>query len=1780
MALGASFVWKNADATRDLNARLKHIVLRGVVWGGEVAPGSGLTVDVNPFVGVSFGGMTVGDPVVTALPVAANQAQYVVVRAKYNDLGSPAVPTLAWQVLEESVYNTDPEKDFLIVFCKVTLGAVIAVTPADLDFTVRDEVNPLGRDWYRGIVDDPSFLPPHPPIRNRIGDFYFVKSDQTFHFWDGSAWEPLNTGSYNAETTLMNNGMWQGERDRFTEGTGFIAGIRPSAKGNLAANPDVTFTGTATVVDGFGLDSFSSLVNGHYAELHAQNVQLTTKPTLPGAERYDLVFLEVWRENLSAPPTPVPPESFEYDRNPDGTLTYTISAASDELETISWTAGIAGNNFNLNPIEADGHDWYVVKWRLGNIRDVDPEALYNPNATVVVAAALNVDGVAFAAPPAGADNRVWIATSATTPADGVSWAMPLLVVKRTELENPGGNNGIKEFRNDIRYIFPVYPVCDVSHAARNVVDTVHKSEKVPYGVGNSYKGNNPSGFLTGMDADVENSTTIPNLIVVAEDTARIRVRNLDHFLKAPTATLPAAPTAGWTRQLVYIKMNITLYANDGEYTTTSATVNTRHLPSPTHFPYIPSKTAGIESQGNKRGYVSFEIVAEDLGAVNVLDTDAAMAAAAPSPVSATNWARGDTTVGSGKYADGGIYSRSLNVIEDDRVHPYQAEWAIPVALIHRRNTLAWDAVTNPNGSGSSRPDGRTDYDIISKDDLVDLRHYADVSEDALTEMLKADVDKAMRGQLRTRMANKWAGNGTGGDVAGSRILQTDLIGSGTSLFELSAPNGLRDIWSDAREFGVVSKSFDVTVPIPPAADPLVEWDAVQTLTIKSPAGAYLVRHLPAAVVVDGELASPTYGQYAGPPCWTTRDNITDMLTPVRGKVINTANQEVDLGFGVLGYSPDFTVVSTDSMGRATAMTCTGTTPIPAGTITLSWWVHYDRDVVYYPTHGLAEIPDTVHQVVKGPFSASPEESAIGGLYAVVRVPVTSNSTNITLSDIQAVTGVAGTVNKIIGIDSSTIKLNPAPDPANTILLVALTTAQDIIAIAWNGPPVYNGEADIIVYYETSDVTTWVEVGRGGKSVRAYYEWDEHDRPPAPAPSNYAYSLGNDTWGEVEIENTFSTAFPMVWWKNAPGDPVWTLQRASITTGHINSNLVSINGMNTAGVGDYIRIYTPAHRAPTVIPDDEFQITYTYTPYQGLSSDGGSVAVPATAVQGLKEKIHGTIEANTDYYITQSGACSIYGGVDTWAGQPARGEFPIVFPFTGSHAFWTYNATSAVSPYPATGLQQLNSTRGEENNTIAAAVLRLPFPGNPNMRFPAPLVPYHRNTQDFELDPGREGANAGYRGYAPVYMLYTPSHSYGKLADQFVNGLTRLAVAGEAKMQEGNVLIPASGFTPDSDLDPPLFKLYNSATEYSVWSIPATTACGFSAPIPAQNHTKTAGVMVQVGHWTGADAPWASNRFSGVLIGYGRGIASAGHLDGTADPQAIPYRYIAPDGTVATEDYRYTAIRPFTDETVYLFYYPGTVQENTQANSDTGYPILQVVLDTVTGNDRTLRNAVAYVDTEIKSYYGQWATNSVLTTDLITRPLGSGSVLSPKSGRFGVTVASGITSLKGVKVAYPESWSVATIATLEAGISASTLFFNNYGRGLYLGDTEQRFNMPVLIPGSGDALGHVCDTLELTPEITAQPPTTFPHYPTEPIFANSNRGWFPYDHGGPIAYCFYALTIRPEDDINKNRLFMQIAGGPTMGDFLSDLATADSPNMPDGTAIDAFWPSKRPLLKQK
>lgn len=1744
MTLSAIFRWKHPDSTLDMNKRLQTLVPRGIFDGGEVTAGSGLTVLVSPGIAIGYDGMLVQDDAVQTLGVVANQTNYIVVRAKYV---SGSTPTVQWEVMTQAAYNADPDKNYLIVYAVVTLAlGVTTVALADISTLARDTVDPLTRSPYRGNTVHAS-LPTHPPVQNRDGDFYFLTDLGTFYWWNAatSTWDAFTTGSYNVETGSMQDVVIQGERDRQLNGSGILGGKRPAD--GFASELDIELVETPSVADQIGFNTFSATVNGHYVQPYARYVTLAAKPA---TTRYDLVFLEVYREAITVP------ENHAFPRNPDGTSTYTITQVSDQVEQMLWEAGVGGNNFDLNELQQDDHLWTVTKYRIGTVSGVTTTSLQDNQAAAALAT--NVDGNAFAAPsgPApGTDERTWIATS-TTAQDGFSWAIPLFVVKRTVAEDHTIGQAVQIYRDDIRWVFPVYPVADTEQAARLSVDTIAREQPFNYATETQVDYTKPSGFINGFDYEIGPGVG-SRTVKFYEDEIRFRLRGLEDTLRftgGPDFQLGASPATGYERGIVYLKLCYTMYHNDP--TQVGTMISKQHRPLITDQVVIGYPFKGI---GWKRGYVTYEMVEYNLwAAATELDEHDSMVTA--------GWTKGDASMAAlgQQYSDGGIWSKSASVSTDERVPIFGREWAIPVCLIHRRNKATWDWSTNPNGTGSARPDGKTSADTFHQDDLLDLRRQVDVDEARLAEMLESDIDRLLRGQLRTRMAERWAGTaGVGGAVAGTRLLQSDHtdIGGASAAFKLDGPTGSKKIWSDAQEFIPVATSFPLDANF---NDDYVQWTvATGQLIVKSPQGTHLLRNLPSEFLVDGDSSNATYLQFDGEPLWSTQQ-IFGLGYPIftRLKWIDSVtgdHEEQNVFDNLYGTqlegtaNPAFSVTASDTLGHATQMTITLTDVIgyaSADRLMVSFWVHAPRNTTgsEYVSYGLAEVPDIVHAIYKNPTGVQ-EAINCGVLYTTVRTTVAaSTDVVITSADVLAASGTSGTTATIVGFDRTTIAYDTAPGAAFTS--ATLDAPQTTLTITHSGA--ITADVDTVVYYYTDTVTEWVEVGRGGKSVRAYYSWFEDDVDLGAVPaSSYASDLLTGVWSFAEVSGGM-LEMPVVWESATGTSGPWTyvVPAASPFAGYQYSNMISID-VSASVSQRYIKLVAPIWVPPAASAADEFICHYSATPYNGLSSTGGAVAATATALPKLKKMLHGTIEANSPHVVTQAGATSIFGGVNSWTGAQSR--FPQQdLNFNGGR-FRSYNQTHLVKPTKATG--SIDFTGADPQAMYAGAVMRLPYPANPAMLEGGI---YSKSVMEWDLDPGREGVGSGYMCQAPGYQndLSRLNLTNGLHLDQFVNGLTRLSL-GSSIRQDTSVLAPAASLRMDNsssgtiEYDATIHSWVFQASEDVIGDVPISSSRGM---VPLLVTTALGGI------------------FAGDLVTpFGVAFYSP-----TALIAAGPATWF----TASMPEYNSPVTLDGTNP-VLACVVPGSASLYHRFASQDVYPVIHVdVQATADIGDRSIGQSFVIQDgpqQHVPSPQGL-AYDSSRVVDTVYLPFGSSSYSNTNHAEPD-SVAS--ASLRGRVVQYPASWGATTTTALEALIQPSKIFRSDYGRGLFMGTSTTMYTMPMMLPGSGEPVFSLLQREDTLVEKTAQPAEQFPTSSAVSPFNHSVRENIRYDHGGPIAYSCYGTIISPADDDYSGMAVMQISGGP-MGprSYIGSSVPTRIGDDLAASALDCFWPSKRPLLRAK
>ena len=208
MAYSATFKYNNLDATTDLNLPTRILSAPGVVSGFGISPVAGTAnITVAPGYLVSRDGMIVQSTASTTLAMQAGILNYVVFRAVYN---SPADPTLSIDVLSQSNYASDAQRQYLVLLGTVNLTAVTQVSNNVIDYSLADQVDVQARDNFLGVFDNAAALqlayPSTVPTAQRNGDYALVlvdtQSKPALYIWIAGSGNWLSFGNY--EDLLLN----------------------------------------------------------------------------------------------------------------------------------------------------------------------------------------------------------------------------------------------------------------------------------------------------------------------------------------------------------------------------------------------------------------------------------------------------------------------------------------------------------------------------------------------------------------------------------------------------------------------------------------------------------------------------------------------------------------------------------------------------------------------------------------------------------------------------------------------------------------------------------------------------------------------------------------------------------------------------------------------------------------------------------------------------------------------------------------------------------------------------------------------------------------------------------------------------------------------------------------------------------------------------------------------------------------------------------------------------------------------------------------------------------------------------------------------------------------------------------------------------------------------------------------------------------------------------------------------------------------------------------------
>ena len=269
---------------------------------------------------------------------------------------------------------------------------------------------------------------------------------------------------------------------------------------------------------------------------------------------------------------------------------------------------------------------------------------------------------------------------------------------------------------------------------------------------------------------------------------------------------------------------------------------------------------------------------------------------------------------------------------------------------HQNGTIA-----EPHKAGSvvriisGRPDGLFS-DQIANTDILDLRHVVNPNGFDYDTLLKTNLDKLLRGQLRANW--KRSGNGTQGPfVFYQDAIQSAAVPSGVT--QLDAPDNIRMIYSDAatiQPIECIVKPNDAPVLPGPGTNINVTWSlgltvktTLQSVDAKFTAGDIII--IPVNQLLGGLQAGST-------------DQVRWLNDSVVGAIsLRLDGETADLPSSMYTVTPAIPTSSDDL-----TITLSGTFPQQDDTATKPALLHIKVHAVYGAGRGISRKPDSIHSI--------------------------------------------------------------------------------------------------------------------------------------------------------------------------------------------------------------------------------------------------------------------------------------------------------------------------------------------------------------------------------------------------------------------------------------------------------------------------------------------------------------------------------------------------------------------------------------------------------------------------------------------------------------------------------------------------------------------------------------------------------------------------------------------------------------------------------------------------
>jgi hypothetical protein len=1187
-----------------------------------------MTVGIAPFIAVGFDGMVaVSDAtenLTIPVPSAGSQVSYLILHLEYRSLTS-SIANL--QVIPETTWTTSVSKEFFVTFAKFTVasGSTAMTDPGvAIDYSVGDWAEKAGKSGWRAPVanaaalPDPTAVVTGPNLGNRDGDVRLALDTSVLYAWDETAgvWGAVG-GALDLRDAVARADEFDNQVLRSWNGSGLVGTTNNDSLGvgrNKNIKDGVDWVIQSAVANRIDVAPIHAVVNGHLVKTAYTELTLTA----PAALRHDLIYLEVWRETLASDVA-----SETYPNDPTVTGTSTFAQLRAHLQTLLEQRTTP--NIGFSKIEIiDATTIVATRWRVVSVAGVSSLSINDPLQAAITAT--NIDANPFTVLGTQNDQRIWRST-APSAFDGLSWAIPLTIVRRT-LSEVGPTSFILETRPDDENNRYVYDIAPRAEAGMGLVEI---SQGVEFGEGPTRSSSEttqlPSGWLGGFSESIVDGGA--GTVRIPQGSFRVFGRTLS----APAATLavlPAAAASGARRDLIYVEVHGTTHPLGAE-------------------DYDgPQEVARYDRQGLRTRFW--------LGNVKVVSvgTDSTEAAAMVTagftfdPVDPVAWTR--TPLAS----------------EDDSLG---LVWGIPVALVHRRNTLAYDPTTADGRNGTDRsglpglPNNAVNapYDY----EILDLRRRVIHTDGEMDAVLEESFDKLLRGELRTKFGDDV--HDPGSRIAGTQILQVDRIFSGVSgggyFSPAPAPDDRTGVWTESDEAEVLSWKFKSAAV--PQADPtgVFSWNGgfpAGQLTITAPAGHHLS--------FDQDLAVEGNG---------APGNVSALINESL-----SASVERNLRGGAFTFPPFST--GTDGAGNLTSVvwdvTFPGTiTPAAADVYVQTWAVRPNRttDAIYSTNESLFAIPDIVYRadlngsrVNIGPILKTLTLTITTDLFGVGRhgFTITQAALSAAFPELGAnarMYGIANAHRRGASIFDSALDYSIAfarlTDGAGSPGLLEMEVEFTSL--------VPSGTVDLTIMCSGDSLNQWIEITPGSKQVRGIYSWVFADLDfvagtathPGIAPSAEPAGLASDfttvvpfsevglrprgisaftsSGANVQEDTTQCLAYSTLaasyeYWTDSTNLPAGWAGVPVLTAAAFEDSAATVP-VNGGGYNPYLSVHSLGHAAGSpdlrvvgvgkrpLLTADDLRVFYLYTPYQGITST-------------LEDYLQGPVQSVGDQFLITAG----------------------------------------------------------------------------------------------------------------------------------------------------------------------------------------------------------------------------------------------------------------------------------------------------------------------------------------------------------------------------------------------------------------------------------------------------------------------------------------------------------------------------------------------------------------